>query len=264
MPKFSIITACFNSASSIEATFKSVKALTNYFDIQHIFVDGCSSDGTQDLLQKFNQYPHCEVIIEHDDGIFDAMNKGADLAGGDFLLFLNSDDSYVFDACMNFLSSISTDDEIIFADIILHDDGCQIPIRSRYPKAKWQFYNLPIHHPSSAVRRDIFLRLRKFNLSYKYSSDFDFFLRAFIHNVKFKYLHEYPTIMSSGGAGSIHEFVAMKEQRHSLFANKCYVGLVFAYIRCSYRLFWSLFNQFLGRSIYSKWRIFRTRILKNL
>ena len=80
MIKFSIITACFNSASTIQNTFDSVYSLTNYFDIEHIFVDGGSTDGTQELLSVFNTFDHCFVISENDEGIFDAMNKGSCLA----------------------------------------------------------------------------------------------------------------------------------------------------------------------------------------
>ena len=85
--KISIITACYNSSATIGDTLKSVAA-QDYKDIEHIIVDGGSTDDTLEIVK---QYPHIvKVVSEKDDGIYDAMNKGISLATGDVIGILNS------------------------------------------------------------------------------------------------------------------------------------------------------------------------------
>lgn len=88
--KFSIITPCLNRVDLIVDTIESVLA-QNYSDVEHIIVDGASTDGTLDVLAR---YPHLTVISEPDNGIFDAWNKGLARASGDVIGVLNSDDLY--------------------------------------------------------------------------------------------------------------------------------------------------------------------------
>src|SRR5690242_21384155 len=89
--KISIITACFNSAATIGDTLQSV-SMQNYDDIEHIIVDGASSDNTLEIVGYF---PHVSKIVsEKDKGIYDAMNKGIAMATGDVIGILNSDDVY--------------------------------------------------------------------------------------------------------------------------------------------------------------------------
>jgi glycosyltransferase involved in cell wall biosynthesis len=91
--KISIITVCFNSAVTIEDAIKSI-LMQDYKDIEHIVVDGGSTDGTLEVLAKY-QSRIAKCISEPDNGIYDAMNKGLKLATGDIIGFLNSDDFYV-------------------------------------------------------------------------------------------------------------------------------------------------------------------------
>jgi glycosyltransferase involved in cell wall biosynthesis len=91
--KTSIITVCFNSAATIEDAIKSI-LMQDYKDIEYIVVDGGSTDGTLEILAKY-QSRIAKCISEPDNGIYDAMNKGIKLATGDIIGFLNSDDFYV-------------------------------------------------------------------------------------------------------------------------------------------------------------------------
>ena len=89
--KISIITACYNSAATIGDTLQSV-SLQTYDNIEHIIVDGASTDNTIEIVGYF---PHVsKVVSEKDKGIYDAMNKGLALATGDVIGILNSDDVY--------------------------------------------------------------------------------------------------------------------------------------------------------------------------
>jgi len=89
--KISVITVCFNSAKTIAKTIESVKA-QKYKYIEHIFIDGKSTDGTLDIIRRLS--PESVIVSEKDKGIYDAMNKGYKLATGDIVGTLNSDDYY--------------------------------------------------------------------------------------------------------------------------------------------------------------------------
>ena len=88
--KFSIITACLNRREFIGAAIESVLA-QNYPEFEHWIIDGGSSDGTLEVL---NRYPHLKVLSEPDRGVYEAWNKGIDRASGDVVSILNSDDVY--------------------------------------------------------------------------------------------------------------------------------------------------------------------------
>mgnify|MGYP001558238487 CR=1 FL=1 len=90
--KVSIITVVYNNAKTIEDTIKSV-AEQDYTDIEHIVVDGGSSDGTLKIIKKYRRKLG-KVVTEPDEGIYHAMNKGLALATGEVIGFLNSDDLY--------------------------------------------------------------------------------------------------------------------------------------------------------------------------
>ena len=92
--KVSIITVTYNSANTILTTLNSVKSQT-WNSIEHIIIDGNSSDNTMEIV---NNFPHVsKVIVENDDGIYDAMNKGIENSSGDIIGFLNSDDWFFND-----------------------------------------------------------------------------------------------------------------------------------------------------------------------
>src|SRR5450755_2320688 len=88
----SIITVTYNSATTLAETMRSVEE-QDYPDIEHIIVDGLSTDNTVNIAQR---YPHtAQIISERDEGIYDAMNKGINAAKGEIIGILNSDDIYV-------------------------------------------------------------------------------------------------------------------------------------------------------------------------
>ena len=92
-PLVSIVTPVLDRAGTIELALRSVAAQT-YANVEHIVVDGLSTDGTVDVLENFGASQPLRWITERDEGMYDAINKGLALARGDILAYLNSDDLY--------------------------------------------------------------------------------------------------------------------------------------------------------------------------
>lgn len=96
--KISVITVCFRAEKTIAKTIESVKRQT-YADVEYIIVDGASTDGTMEIIERtLGDYP-AKIVSEPDRGIYDAMNKGIAMAEGDYLHFLNAGMSIMMSAC---------------------------------------------------------------------------------------------------------------------------------------------------------------------
>ena len=105
--KISIITPSFNQGKFIEDAILSVLG-QNYPDVEHIVIDNCSGDNTQDVVKK---YPHIKWISEPDKGQSDALNKGFRMATGDVIGWLNCDDLYAPDALSKVISAFENNSE---------------------------------------------------------------------------------------------------------------------------------------------------------
>ena len=129
-PKVSIITVVYNGIEFLEETIKSVISQT-YPNIEYIIVDGGSKDGTLDIIKKYEAHIS-KWISEPDKGIYDAMNKGIDLATGDWQNFLNAGDSFVDN---NVLEKIFTSDleniTLVYGDIIaIRENGQKLNVNA--------------------------------------------------------------------------------------------------------------------------------------
>lgn len=123
--KISVITVCFRAEKTIAKTIESVKRQT-YADVEYIIVDGASTDGTMEVIERtLGDYP-AKVVSEPDRGIYDAMNKGIALAEGDYLHFLNAGDIYCDEQVLEKTALIieKTGADIVYGDIeYLYPDG---------------------------------------------------------------------------------------------------------------------------------------------
>ena len=165
----SIITVVYNGKSYIENTILSVidQEFENY---EYIIIDGGSTDGTLDIVKKYENKISV-FISEHDDGIFEAMNKGLHLAKGEWVIFMNSGDCFYK---KNTLKKIFTSNleikqyDLIYGDVCLYNDKDEYYVKSQTNKIK---INLnAICHQSVFIRRMIH---RDFNIKYKLCADHD-------------------------------------------------------------------------------------------
>jgi glycosyltransferase involved in cell wall biosynthesis len=201
----SIITVTLNSKSVLSDCLDSV-ANQSHNNIEHIVIDGGSTDGTLTLLNS-RRKNLAIVISEPDNGIYEAMNKGVALAKGDIVGILNSDDFYANDQVISNIIEIFTKDpslEACYADLIYVDRYKTSKIIRYFKSSKFEQglfskgWSPP--HPTFFVRRSVYEKFGLFNLNYRIASDIDLMIRFFeIHKIKTKYVPEIWVKMRMGG-----------------------------------------------------------------
>ena len=192
--KVSIITICYNAAETIEATFKAVAAQA-YSNLEYIVVDGDSNDDTLSLCERY-QSIISTLVSEPDDGIYNAMNKGIDLATGDFLYFANADD-YLFGPSVveNVVAFIQDNPE---ADVVYgsHESrfpGAGFPSSIHTPASPDQMVEAVVClnggcllQPATFFRHSVFDQVGGFSEEYDIASDYKWFLDALETNATFR------------------------------------------------------------------------------
>ena len=207
--RFSIVTASYNSAATISKTLCSIKNQT-YKNFEHIIIDGGSNDGTLDLLEQWSQQSNVTLISEMDDGLYDAMNKGVQLATGTFVVFLNSDDVFSHKNVLeNVHKCIAGNPLAVFfyGDIVyLSDDGsiCRVWSPSKTQKTGVFFEQVP--HPSVFIKNKLLKSLQPpFDTSYEISADLKQQLILLNkQQVVSKHLGEQIVNMSIGGKSTLN------------------------------------------------------------
>ena len=200
--KVSIITVSLNAAKSIADTLSSVAAQSHY-DIEHIVIDGGSSDGTQEVVQQF---PHvAKFVSEKDNGLYDAMNKGLALATGEIVAILNADDFYMHTGIVAKIVNCfdQYDVEAVYGDLVYVNANFDKVVRNwkagSYKVSKF-YQGWMVPHPTFFVKRNIYERLGYFNTSLKYAADYELMLRfMFKQEIKAFYIPETLVVMKIGG-----------------------------------------------------------------
>jgi glycosyltransferase involved in cell wall biosynthesis len=204
--RISIITVTYNSERTIADTLDSIKSQC-YDNIEHIIVDGASTDATLDIIRS---YPHVsKCISEKDMGLYDAMNKGVQLATGDIVGILNSDDVYAHNDVLSKVAAMfaSQDTDTIYGDLdFVAPDDLNKVVRSwrsgKFSRANFRFGWMP-PHPTFFVRREVYEQTGLFNLSLRSAADYEFMLRTLLkHNYKTSYLKEVLVKMRVGGVSN--------------------------------------------------------------
>lgn len=196
-PKISVITVCFNTVQTIKQTLGSVAEQAGV-DLEHIVIDGGSTDGTIAILRLMED-SLTYWVSEADGGIYDAMNKGLQHAQGEWVLFLNADDYLASPTSLaSLLAAVTPDVAILSGGTLIKYKDFERPFRSsRYFGLLLQ---LPFMHPSTIVRRSAFETCGHFDTRYKLAADCDFLLRMFSRGHKYRYINEVVTVMRVGGA----------------------------------------------------------------
>ena len=211
--RITVITVCYNSVKTIERTIKSVLS-QNYGELEYIIVDGGSTDGTLEILRKY-QTDLSVCISEPDNGLYDAMNKGLERASGEVFAFLNSDDYYVENVlnCVN--EYFKADDiDMVSGNMYICTEG--IIEKAVYDKSSKEnlFFGVVYPHPALFARRKLYMKYGGFDTSYKIAADSDWVMKVCLGGAKVLCVGDYFTYFSDGGISSRKKYLAWEEEYH--------------------------------------------------
>jgi glycosyltransferase involved in cell wall biosynthesis len=245
--KVSIITVTYNSNATLKDTIQSV-CQQNYTAIEHIVVDGASTDGTLDTIKH---YPHLRWISEKDKGLYDAINKGIQMATGDIVGILNSDD---FFPQPNIVSTIveafkQNNVDAVFGDIaFVKPNNLQKIVRlyssKKFSPQKFAKGFMPAH-PSFYAKRHCFQHLGLYQLDYTIAADYELLMRfIYKHRISYHYIDKILVYMRTGGVSNKNwrsRYILNKEiikaclqngvRTNMLLLSFKYINKVFEYIR---------------------------------
>jgi glycosyltransferase len=205
--KISIITSVWNNKKTIEDAIKSVLS-QDYTDIEYIVVDGASSDGTVEVIKKYeNQI--AKFVSEKDKGIYDGLNKGVDLATGDIIAFLHSDDIYASKTIISDVVKVfeENDTDSIYGDLVYVDKYDTSKIFRYWKSGEYSFKKLQNGwmppHPTFFVKKEFYDKYGKFDLDFSIAADYDFMLRMLgKYKITTSYLPKVLYKMRIGGASN--------------------------------------------------------------
>ena len=213
--RVSIITINYNNSSGLEKTIQSVLAQTVYDNIEYIVIDGASTDGSVDVIHKYENRLSL-AVSEPDKGIYDAMNKGVTKATGDYCLFLNSGDTLfdelVVETCLPTLG----DEDLIMGRIQMNPSGFIAYNDISLPFTMMDFYlSCPIPHPACFIRRELF-DICLYDDSLRIAADCKLFMQMVVFNGKTcKLLKTIISTFEEGGI-SVNKYECDKERKKVL------------------------------------------------
>jgi len=202
-----VVTVCLNAAGTIAAAVQSV-ADQDWPAVEHVVVDGGSTDGTLQVIERFRPRL-AQVLVGPDRGIYDAMNKGLAVATGDVICFLNADDAYVDAGVLRLVAGRMAQQRLdaVFGDVAFFHARAPQRVVRRYRSGRFSpralAYGWMPAHPALFVRRAVFERHGPFRADYRIAGDFEFIARAFgAGTLRYEYLPQVLVRMQTGGAST--------------------------------------------------------------
>jgi glycosyltransferase len=210
-----IVTVNFNNRDGLIRTLRSINKYVEKLPIKHIIIDGGSSDGSEEEILKYaKDKPKVRCVIEPDNGIYHAMNKGINMSNTVYVAFLNSgdtiqDDKFITDT----LDKLESDKciDIAYSNVVFQNgiDQTRVWIAGQYSKTKLLLGWMP-PHPMAIIRRSLIIDVGLFNESYKISGDYDLFLRLFKNSkLNLYYADTIAVSMEAGGASNSDVFAIL-------------------------------------------------------
>jgi glycosyltransferase len=221
--KVSVITVCYNSAATIADTLRSV-ASQSHADIEHIVIDGASSDGTLQIVRDAGRHV-ARVVSERDRGIYDAMNKGLRLATGELVGFLNADDIYAGPDVVAAIDRAAAQPSVdgVYGDLVYVAAGDPSRVIRRWRSGEFDRsrlrYGWMPPHPTLYVRRNTLTGIDGFDLQFRIAADYDFMLRYLTaRERRLAYLPQVMVRMRLGGTSNRSLAAVMRKSREDLAA----------------------------------------------
>lgn len=202
-----VITVCYNSVATLARALQSV-ATQDWPQIEHIVIDGASTDGTAEIIARFRS-KLAKVVSEPDAGIYDAMNKGLDHSSGDIVCFLNADDQYASNSVLTRVASQMREHRLdaLMGDVgFFHEANMERMVRryraDRFTPGRLAWGWMPAH-PALFLSRAVVQRVGRFKTDYRIAGDFEFIVRTFYgHALRFRHIPEVLVHMQTGGAST--------------------------------------------------------------
>ena len=226
--RFTVLTACYNAAATLERTVASVAA-QDYADVEFVIVDGCSKDETWSIVQQ-NRDVIDIAIREPDDGVYDALNKGIRGSSGDVILVLGADD-YLIDAHVLSLVArafaLHPGADVVYGDYMQEDGAKRVPRQHPDNLTMSSFFRSNILcHQAMFCRRHVFDTVCLFDTSLRICSDHDWNIRAFgIEQVPYFHLSEMVSVYSAGGLSAS----TASKREHALVRQRYFCAPALAY-----------------------------------
>jgi glycosyltransferase involved in cell wall biosynthesis len=217
-PVVTVITVVFQAEELIGRTMESVVRQT-LPGIEHLVIDGASVDKTLEIVRSHSR-PALRWISEPDHGIYDAMNKGLNLARGRYVIFMNAGDEFAADNVLEKVLGKNPLADYYFGNTIVVDLSGRVKGERRLVPPEhldWKSmqYGMCVSHQSMIVRRDI---CPEYNLRYKISADIDWSIRVLKQAKSIVNSHECIARFLEGGVSSSRRKIALKE-RFAIFTN---------------------------------------------
>jgi len=242
--KVTIITVVYNAVNTILDCVESV-SMQDYPNIEHIVVDGGSSDGTLEILRD-NSRKLSHLISGPDEGLYDAMNKGLVFATGDIVGFLNADDLYANEYIISdYVRAFENNNvECVFSDLWFIDKS-DISKKLRYYSSKsfskeWFRFGMMPAHPTFFTYLKNYKKFGGYRKDFKIASDFDLLLRyLYIHNLPYYYLELVSVHMRVGGLSTknlLSNILINREINYSCRSNGIYTNLVLIYLKYPFKI----------------------------
>ena len=243
--KISIITVCYNSEATIQDTIESVLAQT-HSNIEYIIIDGASSDDTLSIINKYKDKVS-KLVSEPDKGIYDAMNKGVQLATGDVVGILNSDDFFesedVVEAIVKCFKQ-NPNNDLIFGDVVFVNPNKLDKITRHYSAKHFKMWKLRFGwmppHPATFIRKTAYQKTGLYSLNYKIAADYEMFIRLLmVNHLKFSYLNKVLVRMRAGGvstSGLKSSILLNREIVKTCRSNGIYTNILMVLIKIPFKL----------------------------
>ncbi len=234
--KISIITATYNNEKTIADTLYAVSSQT-YANIEHIIIDGKSTDNTLKIINENN--PKLKIFSEKDNGIYDALNKGIKHATGDIIGFLHADDIYANNTTIENIAKVfaTKNPDSIYSDLHYVAQIDVNKIIRNWQSGEFEYFKLKKGwmppHPTFFVKKEIYNKFGNFNTNYKIAADYDLMMRFLgKHKISVAYLPEVTVKMRVGGESnkSLKNIIKkMKEDYKVVKTNK--IGGIFTLLK---------------------------------
>jgi glycosyltransferase len=214
--KISIITPTLNSAETIRDCIESVKNQT-YTNIEHIIVDGGSTDATLEIVKGYVHTYNLKFISEKDNGVYDAMNKGIKMSTGDVIGILNSDDMYSDNTVLEIvaIAFLTNHIDCLYGDLVYVDKHDTSKVVRYWKSREYQegLFHKGWHppHPTFFCKRICYEKYGTYNIDFKFAADYELMLRFLEkHKLRSLYINKVLVKMRVGGISNRSIFNIIK------------------------------------------------------